>query len=202
MWVISGLILSSNFQLHFRWKFLVQVLWKSDFWMNVKFIFFVINDPCRIFNPEERLYCTSSFLEKCLEFTKLKRSDINKRELRYTIKGTYWIMSKSSKGFLLTYLIAFVELYIKMHKCNSLINNRRIVIVNVVKIILKLQAWPTWRIFGFMNSRHFSKTKDVQYNRLSELKVLLKLKNLISGKYGKIWLHNTFWFPSRQYMQG
>ena len=63
-----------------------------------------------------------------------------------TIKGTYWNMSKSSKGFLLTYLIDFVELYIKMHKCNSLIDNRRIVIVNVVKIIQKLQVWPTWWI--------------------------------------------------------
>ena len=98
MWVISGLILSSNFQLHFRWKFLVQVLWKSEFWMNVKFIFFVINDPCRIFNPEEGLFFTSLIWQKCLKFREPKSSDINKRELRYTIKGTYQNMSKSRKN--------------------------------------------------------------------------------------------------------
>jgi hypothetical protein len=64
--------------------------------------------------------------QKCLEFTKPMSSDINKRESRHTIKD---------KDFLLTYLIAFVELYIKTHRYNFLMNIRRIVIVNVVKII-------------------------------------------------------------------
>ena len=52
-------------------------------------------------------------------------------------------MSKSSKDFLLTFLIAFVELHIKTHKSNFLMNNRRILIINAVKIIQKWQAWPT-----------------------------------------------------------
>ena len=95
---LSAHLYYSNFQLHFRWKFLVQVLWKSEFWMNVKFIFFVINDPCRIFNPEEWLFFTSLIWQKCLKFTEPKSSDINKRELRYTIKGTYQNMSKSRKN--------------------------------------------------------------------------------------------------------
>ena len=38
---------------------------------------------------------------------------------------------------------AFVELYIKTHKCDFLMNIRRIVIV---KMIWKLQAWLTWFI--------------------------------------------------------
>ena len=81
------------------------------------------------------------------------------------------------------------QLHIKTHKCNSLMNNRRIVIVNVVKIIQKLQAWPTWwiktamsELFGFMNSRHFCHNEDVQNNRSSALKILVrtmaKLKEL------------------------
>ena len=37
-------------------------------------------------------------------------------------------------------LIAFVELYIKIHKYDSLMNKGRILIVKVVKIIQKLQA--------------------------------------------------------------
>ena len=59
-------------------------------------------------------------------------------------------------------------------------DNRRIVIVNVVKIIQKLQAWPTWwiktavsELFGFLNSRHFCHNEDVQYNHSSGLKLLL-----------------------------
>ena len=36
--------------------------------------------------------------QKCLEFMKPKSSDINKRDSQYTIKGTYWNMSKSSKN--------------------------------------------------------------------------------------------------------
>ena len=103
------------------------------------------------------LYCifltTFTLGRICLKFITNSQNNVNKRESRYTIKGTYWNMSKSSKGFLITNLIAFVELYIKMHKCNSLMNNRRIVIVNVVKIIQKLQAWPTWWIKTAVDSK-------------------------------------------------
>ena len=42
-----------------------------------------------MFNPEERLFFTSSVWQKCLTFMKPKSSDINKRELMYTFKGTY-----------------------------------------------------------------------------------------------------------------
>jgi hypothetical protein len=42
-----------------------------------------------MFNPEERLFFMSSVWQKCLEFTKSKSSDINKRESRQKIKGTY-----------------------------------------------------------------------------------------------------------------
>ena len=78
----------------------------------------------------------------CLEFTKPNSFDINKRELRYTIKGASILKYIKIKQRFSTYLlkIAFVELYIKTLKCNFLMNNRRIVIVNVVKIIQKLQA--------------------------------------------------------------
>ena len=44
-------------------------------------------------------------------------------------------MSKSSKEFLFTNLIAFGELYIKTQEYDFLMNNRRIMIVNLVKII-------------------------------------------------------------------
>jgi hypothetical protein len=91
-----------------------------------------------MFNPGGRLFFTSSVWQKCLEFTKPKSSDINKRESRYTIKALIEISQNQAK--ILTYLIAIVELYIKVHKCNSLMNTRRIVIINIVKLIQKLQA--------------------------------------------------------------
>jgi hypothetical protein len=42
-----------------------------------------------MFNPEERLFFTFLVLQKRLKSMKPKSSDINKRESRYTIKGTY-----------------------------------------------------------------------------------------------------------------
>ena len=98
----------------------------------------------KMFNPGGRLFFTSSVWQKCLEFTKPKSSDINKRESRYTIKALIEISQNQAK--ILTYLIAIVELYIKVHKYNSLMNTRRIVIINIVKLIQKLQAWSTWWI--------------------------------------------------------
>ena len=64
-----------------------QVEWKDIFiWLHSWFEFQVDHSnpsktlATKIFNPEEQLYCMSSVLEKCLEFTKLKNSDINKRQ--------------------------------------------------------------------------------------------------------------------------
>ena len=124
----SNVCRSDNlFDFAFRYHTLLLLWWITS-WCQT---FARLKNLTKMFNPEERLFFKSSVWQNCLEFTKPKSSDINKRESRYTIKGTYWNMSKSSIGFLLTYLIAFVELYIKTHKCNSLMNNRRIVIVNI-----------------------------------------------------------------------
>jgi hypothetical protein len=67
--------------------------------------------------------------QKCPKITKPKSSDVKNQESRYTIKGALILKYiKIFKDFLLAYLITFVELYIKMHNCNFLMNNRRIVI--------------------------------------------------------------------------
>ena len=79
-------------------------------------------------------------LAKVSRILETKEFRHKKRESRYTIKGALLLKYVKINQRFSTYLIAFVELYIKTHKCNSLMNNRRIVIVNVVKIIQKLQA--------------------------------------------------------------
>ena len=74
--------------------------------------------------------------------------------------------------FLLIYLIAFVELYIKTHNCNSLMNNRRIVVVNIQNNSKIASLTYLMGQNSCVNSRHFCHTEDVKNNRSSGLNIL------------------------------
>ena len=90
------------------------------------------------------MYCTSTILEKCLKFTKPKSSDINKENQDTQVKAHIKKCQNQAKVFHLPTKIAFVELFIKLHYV--------IVIVNVVKIVEKLQAWHSWWIKTALDS--------------------------------------------------
>ena len=82
----------------------------------------------KIFNLKKRctnLYCTSWFLAKVSRIHKTK--EFLHKQKRIEIHNWRHILSKSSKDFLFTNLFAFVEFFIKTHKCNSLMNNKSII---------------------------------------------------------------------------
>ena len=77
-------------------------------------------------------------MAKVSRIHKTKEFRHKQKRIEIAIKTLIEICQNQAK--ILTYLIAIVELYIKVHKCNSLMNNIRIVIINIVKLIQKLQA--------------------------------------------------------------